>query len=278
MGAKVNNEKMENKPNNNFLNIEGSPNSPLYGINHTVRISDITIDDLEPYKGKNNWYDGNAMAVDWRRNRTRKEIYPFLKRTSVKDYISAIEALIDKPPYEFDTAQIRKRDGGKSQIVCWMHPLLFIRLTEYLDIFMSIKIMAIFAEAGIIHNDIKNSGEDRYSKYKDAVNKNKTISTYIAINKDNNTFKIGKSTDIYDREFALAAANPAIKMIASIDKDIERELHDKYNDKRISREWFNITNEDIKDIVIEYNFKQIGPLLPLIMGRLPRQHIKSTST
>lgn len=79
--------------------------------------------------------------------------------------------------------------------------------------------------------------------------------TYLAIDGLSKEIKIGKTFNIGIRESTMQISNPRLKIFASIDKDIELELHDKFKAKRACREWFNLSLKDVNSIIEEYEFK-----------------------
>lgn len=58
-------------------------------------------------------------------------------------------------------------------------------------------------------------------------------------------YKIGKTKNWGKRRMAYNTHNPTWKLIHIIHKDIEAELHLKYETKRITGEWFRLSKEDI---------------------------------
>jgi hypothetical protein len=80
----------------------------------------------------------------------------------------------------------------------------------------------------------------------------KNIKTYIMKDNHNNLYKIGKSKNPKIREKTLQSEKPSIKIIKIFDKNIENELHLKYNKNRIRGEWFNLNKIQIKYICTHY--------------------------
>ena len=76
--------------------------------------------------------------------------------------------------------------------------------------------------------------------------RNRKQKTYLIY--DNNMYKIGRSIEPENRLKQIKAHNPAAKLICTIDKDIEKELHNKYKNKRVGGEWFDLTESDISYI------------------------------
>jgi transcriptional regulator with XRE-family HTH domain len=80
--------------------------------------------------------------------------------------------------------------------------------------------------------------------------------TYLMVNKQENV-KISKSTNPSKRERTLQAEDPFMKLYATIEQNIEKELHDKYKHKKIRGEWFDLSIVDIMEILTLYSFKEI---------------------
>lgn len=53
----------------------------------------------------------------------------------------------------------------------------------------------------------------------------------------------------------LSVVEDNLTLIAYVDKDIESELHARFDIKGIYREWFNLSDCDLNDIIDEYKFK-----------------------
>ena len=75
---------------------------------------------------------------------------------------------------------------------------------------------------------------------------NDTMNTYLA--KDDKYYKIGKSNNPIRRIDGMKTSNPSIRLIGLINKDIEKELHFKYKHKKVIREWYDLSNEDVSEI------------------------------
>lgn len=82
-------------------------------------------------------------------------------------------------------------------------------------------------------------------------------STYVMYDKSNNLYKIGIANDVIFREKTLSGSIPQIKTILVLDKNIEKYLHNKFLNKRIRGEWFELNSDDILSLVMDYNFKKI---------------------
>lgn len=66
--------------------------------------------------------------------------------------------------------------------------------------------------------------------------------------------KIGRSKDPKRREKTLQSEKPVITLLKVSKLCVEKDLHKKYNYKRIRGEWFNLSEKDIDSIVDEYSF------------------------
>jgi hypothetical protein len=76
--------------------------------------------------------------------------------------------------------------------------------------------------------------------------------TYILKDETNNFYKIGKSVNPIIREKTLQSEKPTIKMIKVFNKDIEKELHNKYKEFRVRGEWFDLNKIQINYICTKY--------------------------
>lgn len=66
--------------------------------------------------------------------------------------------------------------------------------------------------------------------------------------------KIGKSVNVLARERTLEAQKPTISLFAVCQRDIEKELHNRYKKYRIRGEWFKLRKKQIDEIIKEYDF------------------------
>lgn len=82
----------------------------------------------------------------------------------------------------------------------------------------------------------------------------KNRSTYLMKDKNTGLVKIGSSSDISVRIQTLSCGNPYLSVLAVLDKNIEKELHLKFADKKIKGEFYNLTNEDVSHIIKKYGF------------------------
>jgi hypothetical protein len=78
---------------------------------------------------------------------------------------------------------------------------------------------------------------------------------YIMHNKQNDYYKIGRSTNPRYRETTLQAQEPDIELVEAWEapKKIETELHRKFKSKKIRGEWFRLDLNDLNSI---YSFME----------------------
>lgn len=84
--------------------------------------------------------------------------------------------------------------------------------------------------------------------------------TYLMINSDGHV-KIGKSSTPEKREKTLQSQQPCINLYAVGTLNVEKELHEKFKDKRIRGEWFDLNLDEIKSIIEEYGFIEIKDVI-----------------
>lgn len=98
---------------------------------------------------------------------------------------------------------------------------------------------------------------DKVQFYREYFNNNYNLKTlndkdyvYLMLNRDTSLIKIGTSKRPHYREKTLHSQEPAIYIIAlwCCGKEIEKELHIKYQSKRTRGEWFRLSLMDLKKI------------------------------
>jgi len=74
--------------------------------------------------------------------------------------------------------------------------------------------------------------------------------TYILVNKANNRYKIGESINPKGRLVTLRSEEPEIEFLYSCKSSIvsEKELHNKFKEKRHIGEWFNLDFKDLNKL------------------------------
>ena len=78
--------------------------------------------------------------------------------------------------------------------------------------------------------------------------------TYLMKDFNTGLIKIGKAIDPKFRERTLQSEKPTISLFAICNDLIEDELHNKYSDKRVRGEWFKLGEDEVSDIIKEYDF------------------------
>ena len=119
----------------------------------------------------------------------------------------------------------------------------------------------------ILNSIIKNISQNSDKEYRiDYINCNYAINNnynsittnsgvYFILNKSNNLIKIGCTNNIQKRfkqikgQFRHLGLDDNIELVKYIETDnykqLEKELHKKYKDRRVNHEWFNISVDDI---------------------------------
>ena len=82
--------------------------------------------------------------------------------------------------------------------------------------------------------------------------KHRLYKTYLLKDKSTRLYKIGRAVDVNKRVRSLEVANPNLSIVITIEKDVEKELHNKYSSKRIKSEWFKLSKEDVDEIKRTY--------------------------
>ncbi|UII80069.1 GIY-YIG nuclease family protein [Flagellimonas sp. CMM7] len=82
--------------------------------------------------------------------------------------------------------------------------------------------------------------------------------TYLMLEASTGFCKIGISKDPKRRETTLQSQKPDITLYATSDNKVEKTLHIKYDSKRVRGEWFNLSGQDIEDIIKEHSFKKVN--------------------
>jgi hypothetical protein len=76
--------------------------------------------------------------------------------------------------------------------------------------------------------------------------------TYLIKDKNNGYYKIGFSKDPLKRAKTLQSESPKLELVKVWDKNIEKELHNKYKKQRIRGEYFNLTEIQVRYICTHY--------------------------
>lgn len=73
--------------------------------------------------------------------------------------------------------------------------------------------------------------------------------TYLMIDSNTGYYKIGRSINCLTREKTLQSEKPTIKLIHTINTNIEKQLHKQFKNKHIRGEWFKLTQKEVKYIM-----------------------------
>jgi len=85
---------------------------------------------------------------------------------------------------------------------------------------------------------------------------NEKCFVYLMVDKNNSYYKIGISNKPEYREKTLQSEKPTIELIChkhfpsrKMAESIEKAFHQMYKDKRLRGEWFNLSTDDVQDII-----------------------------
>jgi hypothetical protein len=81
------------------------------------------------------------------------------------------------------------------------------------------------------------------------------ITYIIKSNVSGDLYKIGRTKDLQNRLQQIRGSMPNVRFIVvfCIDGDFEDTLHKQFADKRVDREWFELSDDEIMSIVSEYS-------------------------
>lgn len=171
-----------------------------------------------------------------------KNLSTIINSKGIREYITMLCELKNLNPNNL--LQIT-RGGNKSGT--WAHQKVAIRIAQKLSTAFSIwvddKIEELLTTNISISRECNLLVNNASLLYKNT----REYMTYI-ISDNHGLFKIGRSSDIWKRISTLETANPDIKLICVINKDIESELHGMFDTKRYHGEWFKLSNEDLQQI------------------------------
>ena len=86
---------------------------------------------------------------------------------------------------------------------------------------------------------------------------NKDAKTYLMHDSNTGYTKIGRSVNPRMRERTLQSEKPSITLFAICYELVEKELHQQYKNKRVRGEWFDLSKDEINDIIADYDFAKI---------------------
>ena len=105
----------------------------------------------------------------------------------------------------------------------------------------------------------KNATSYKYAPMEEVrADMDKPVYVYIAIHKENGTYKIGASRDIWKREVALRGKKQNVRMLYYFKGGFakEAELHRYFATKRIDGEWFNLDEDDLSYILSNHEIME----------------------
>lgn len=79
--------------------------------------------------------------------------------------------------------------------------------------------------------------------------------TYIMYDPTGISYKIGRSKNPIYREKTLQSLAPKIVTLGILNRDIEKELHQRFKASRIRGEWFLLLSDEVYAILDEYEFE-----------------------
>jgi len=104
------------------------------------------------------------------------------------------------------------------------------------------------AENEIIFNYLEYDKID-CSNYKNSTG----IFTYFIYSEKLKLYKIGRAKNVSSRMKTLVREFGNLDIIKVLNIDIEKSSHEMYREKRVFGEWFNLSNDDLKEIMLLKN-------------------------
>jgi len=182
-------------------------------------------------------------------------VNPYIEATTKRIKRSEFEEIIEKPLI-FDNGDVMFYignnlfclDGGGDDALDYKE-----LEGEYIEIVIDSVI--INKKISNAFNAIKESIAEDNKKYEQLQEVKKT---YVMLDNKNGCYKIGVSNNPTYRESTLQSEKPYISLIMTKEDNIEKELHNKFNNKRIRGEWFSLSQEDLNDLLLTYGFSLIN--------------------
>ena len=84
----------------------------------------------------------------------------------------------------------------------------------------------------------------------------KNLCTYLILDKGSGLYKIGKAQNVQIRLKSIKGMCPTAELIASCKADFEKELHDHFEIKKETGEWFHLSQKDVIWIKNKFNKKK----------------------
>ena len=73
--------------------------------------------------------------------------------------------------------------------------------------------------------------------------------TYLIFDSLSKLTKIGSTKDIQSRMCTLSTSNLNLHLIYCTDANVEKLLHKIYKDRKVKKEWFQLTFQDVENII-----------------------------
>jgi hypothetical protein len=166
---------------------------------------------------------------------------------------------IEQPSYAYfsELRETLKNSGGDEYKLSFLLDSIFsffikkhnesVKQSEYYDDLVK----KVFDSMNIVFPEQKNEAHQNNSKKKAGF-------VYIASCGIENTYKIGKANDITKREKAFITGNHLLKIFAYTESQnplkLESLLHSVYAQKNISGEWFELSKEELEDLIKSFCF------------------------
>jgi len=97
--------------------------------------------------------------------------------------------------------------------------------------------------------ELINRGLENYLPESDR----KESKTYLLFNSHSGLYKIGKSINPAQRLKSIQNMTPGTELLMFCNSDIESELHEKYKERRHSGEWFELSENELEELVDKFS-------------------------
>lgn len=82
--------------------------------------------------------------------------------------------------------------------------------------------------------------------------------TYVIRDRLSGLTKIGKTSNIKTRLSTLSTSNLNLSLLIVESINLEKELHTLFKDKKVKKEWYDLSAEDIEGIKELFHYKKIN--------------------
>lgn len=212
-----------------------------------MKVNTITVSKLGTYnvyqRTSDGMFNATKLLKQWNeRNKNKRELSKFWSQGNVKQYLMNIE-----------NNCFEKNKGSRGMNSgTWMRYDLFFYFTMWLSPYFHYYIIKMFIDNGGEISDTINDISYNYN----------TFTYVLKLMKYNNVYKIGKTNNISKRISDLEEIYGQLKLIYLIEKNIESDLHKKYNAKRFefenAKELFCLNDDDLIDLGIIYHKSIVG--------------------